>query len=480
MSKYHSNIARRAVLLVTACALTLSACKKNKPDEQPTEGQQQTSAWEGVPEYSELKLREGEPAVEQLGSEAGVKAMKIGDLLVLHKPTPANQVVSAQLYFIGGAQRLDATTTGLEKLALSVAVSGGTASTPKDQFNAQLDAVGASIGSFTDRDYSGVAMKTIVPYFDDVWGLFTQAVLEPAMPADELELARERQLAQIDSLFENPDSQVGHIATQALFAGHPYANLQLGVRETVEEFTRDDLRAWQRALLQPDQMILVVVGDIPEDKLVASVKGTFGKLVPTRPAPPALPAIEAGEPEIVFEQRELPTNYIFGLFTAPAPGTPDYPAMVVAMDYLSDRLFEEVRTKRNLTYAVSAGVSSRRANYGYLYVTATQPTETLEVMLAEVDKLRQNLLTDQHIKETLNVFLTQYYMSQETNSSQAADLADAYIVTGDWREAIAFLEDIRAVKPADIQRVVKTYVKNYHFGVVGPDESKLPAELMKQ
>ena len=54
------------------------------------------------------------------------------------------------------------------------------------------------------------------------------------------------------------------------------------------------------------------------------------------------------------------------------------------MEILSDRLFEEVRTKRNLTYAVQAGLSQRAANYGILYVTAVDPANTLPVMLAEL------------------------------------------------------------------------------------------------
>lgn len=467
---------RRSALaaLLSASALALLALT-------PTlAAAQDDGAWGDIPEQTELSMSEEEPAVEQLGQQDGVSAFRVGELTVLHKPTPANQVVSARLYYIGGTQRLGPETTGLEKMALGLAVNGGTESTSKDDFNAQLDAMGASVSSFTDRDYSGITMKTIVPYFDDVWGLYIQTILEPAMPSDELELARKRQLAQIDSLFENPDSQVSYITTQALFEGHPYAHLQLGTREAVEGYSREDALAWQRAITQPDQMLLVVVGDVAQADLIGRLKDSLGRLQSTRPAPPELPAIEASEPELVFEQRELPTNYVFGLYTAPAPGEPDYPAMVVAMDYLSDRLFEEVRTKRNLTYAVSAGISSRRANYGYLYVTATKPEETLGVILGEVDRLKQETMSQQELTETLNVFLTNHYMGQETNTSQAAELAHAYITTGDWRTALLFLEQIRAVTPEDVQRVVKTYLQNYHFGVVGPDKSALPTELMKQ
>ena len=423
---------------------------------------------QSLPEQAEVAMIEGDPAVEKLGEQDGVTATRVGGLTVLHKPTPANEVVSAQLYFVGGASGLDEATTGLERLTLSVATEGGTDSTPKDAFNARLDSVGASIGSFSDRDYSGIAMKTVVPYFDDVWELYTQSILEPALPKEDIELVRQRQLTQIAQIFDSPDSYVSYLATQALFEGHPYRHTQLGTEQTVSAFTREHLQAWHRGLLDPSKMVLVVVGNVPNADLIDKVKGSLGKLAPGEESAPQLDPVTPGEEHVVYAERDLPTNYVFGLFPGPAPGHQDYPAMVVAMDYLSDKLFEEVRTKRNLTYAVSARLSSRRANYGYLYVTAVDPEKTLDVIFDEVTRLKNEELTEAEITRVLNVFLTGYYMAQETNASQASELAEAYIITGDWRNTTTFLERVRAVTPADIKRVATTYLDDYHVGVVGP------------
>lgn len=154
--------------------------------------------------------------------------------------------------------------------------------------------------------------------------------------------------------------------------------------------------------------------------------------------------------------------------------------MVVGMDLLSDRLFEEVRTKRNLTYAVSAGLSSRTSNYGYFYVTAVDPAATVPVMFAEVEKIKNDGVTAQQLTETLNVFITQYYMGQETNSSQASALADAYILTGDYERAASFLDELGAVTPDDVQRVFKKYVTGVQFGVVGPEPAALDPTLFER
>ena len=483
-------------LALTALGLTLlasPACKKNTPqqvDEPAAEGiaEVDTSAQDdttpssqsSVPPYRELELLQAEAEVERLGSEGGVSAFRVGELMVLHKPTPANQIVNAQLYFLGGSQRLSQRTTGIERFALAAAVEGGSTSTPRDAFNAKLDSMGASISAFSGRDDSGVAMQTILPYFDDTWELLVEAMMQPAMPEDTIELERRRIEARIDSRFENPDSQVSYLATQLLFEGHPYAHDQLGTKEVISQVSREELRAWQRHLLEPNQMLLVVVGDVPEQDLIDKVKKSFGRLVSVRAPLGPLPELDGGAADLTFVERDLPTSYIFGLFEAPSFGDPDFAPLVVAIDHLSDRFFEEVRTERNLTYAVSAGLSGHRANYGYFYVTAVDPEATLPVMFEALDEIRTKPLDAQQIKETLNVHITNRYMRQETNAAQASELAYSYFTTGDWRTSQDFVEDLKRVTPEDVQRVTDKYVKDFHFAVVGPDESAIPLDQIER
>jgi predicted Zn-dependent peptidase len=422
---------------------------------------------EAIPSLEPLGMRDEAPEAEKVGEQDGVEAFEVGDLTVLHKPTPANQVVSAKLYIDGGVTNLTDETAGIEKLALRTVTNGGSESTPKDEFSSALDSMGSSVSSFTGRDYSGYTLRAIGKHFDDSWGLFTEAILEPAMPKDELQTQRKKQLAQISQIRENPNRLVGYTARKLIADSHPYRHLHLGTEQNVKAFERDHLLAYQRSLLNPERMVLVVVGDISTDEVIEKTRNSFGRLESSEWDSPELPLYDAREPAMDGVEKSLPTNYIMGLFPTPSPDNRDYAATKLALSYLSDRLFEEVRTKRNLSYAVASGMSSYRANYGHLYVSAKRPNETLQVIFDQVDQLKNEKLGSDQLQRTRNVFMTEHYMGLETNSNQADSLARAELLKGDWRKHDSLVEQIQQVTPEDVKRVANEYLDNYQFAVIG-------------
>jgi predicted Zn-dependent peptidase len=467
-----------AALVISAGCSTGSTKADEKPAQDQPAGDQQAQKVDerGIPELKPFTLAEEDAEVEKLGKVDGISAFKVGEVTVLHKETPANSVVAARVYISGGSANLTEATAGLERLALNTAVSGGTESHSKDEFNAILDSMGSSVSTFTDRDFSGYAMKSVVDNFETTWDLMLGSIVEPTLPEDELVLQRERHLADIRSLRENPDRLMGYIGTKLMFQGHPYYTLQLGTEENVEAFTRDQVVAYQHALLQPERMTVVVVGNVPEAEIASKVQ-RLAKIQPNMSLEQQeLTEFDADAPEIAIEEKEIPTNYIFGLFAAPSPGEEDYEAMLVAVEYLRDRLFEEVRTKRNLTYAVSAGLADARTNYGYLYVTAVDPDTTMPVIYDEVEKLKQGKVTADQLEQSRNVFITEHYMDLETNGSQASLLARSELIANDWKSQANAIERFKAVTPEDVQRVADKYMKNYHFGIVG-NEAEINNEL---
>lgn len=412
---------------------------------------------------------------ERTGAAAQVSRYVVAGIPVIQKRIAANDVVAVQVYLKGGSSALSATTAGIERF-IGDALTHGTAKYSKDRFSALATSTGTNISAAAGYDYTTFSAQAVRQNWNTAWDLFTQAVLHPTLPAEELEQVRSQIVNELKQHKDDPDAHLGELADSALHAGHAYASEPEGSIEVIEKLTRDDLVKWHQRRLTKSNLLIVVVGNVAREDLAAKITAAFGAL-PAQGAAAARPApITIASRDVLLVKQELPTNYVMGVFTAPAPSDADFPALRVAVRVLSDRLFEEVRTKRNLTYAVSAGMSSRAANRGTLYVTAVNPDTTLKVMLAEVRRLQQEPVPATLLGETVNVFATQYWMSQQTNMGQAGQLGLWELQGGGWENALRYVDRLRAVTPQEIQRVARAYLRNMRFAVIG-DPAKVDRAL---
>ena len=180
-----------------------------------------------------------------------------------------------------------------------------------------------------------------------------------------------------------------------------------------------------------------------------------------------MPQLSFGAPTVAVTARDIPTNYVSGVFAAPSMTSNDIYPMRVASAILQNRVYVEVRVKRNLSYAPDAFLGSQGANTGGIYVTAVDANQAVRVMLDEIARLQTQEISPDEIKATAQQFLTRYYLGQETNAAQAGELAQFELIGGGWRNSADFIEHLRAVTPADVKRVANTYMRNLQFVVIG-------------
>jgi predicted Zn-dependent peptidase len=145
--------------------------------------------------------------------------------------------------------------------------------------------------------------------------------------------------------------------------------------------------------------------------------------------------------------------------------------MRVASAILQNRVYVEVRVRRQLSYAPDAFLESRGANTGGIYVSATDANQAVRVMLDEITRLQSQEINPAEIQATAQQFLTRYYLGQETNSAQAGELAQFELIGGGWRNSADFIDRLRAVTPSDVKRVANTYMRNLQFVVIGNPRS---------
>jgi predicted Zn-dependent peptidase len=303
--------------------------------------------------------------------------------------------------------------------------------------------------------------------FDRSWDIFTDVALHPSFTKEDVALVQARILAGLQGEADEPDGYLQRLQERVAYVGHPYLNRPEGTAENIGRLTADDLRAYHQKIMQTSRLLLVIVGDLDAAQLKTRIAASFGRLPRGDYKPQAPPPLSFTASTVDVTTRELPTNYVQGMFSAPSITSPDIYPMRVASSLLRDRVFEEVRVKRNLSYAPDAFLRNQSANIGGLYVTAVDANQAVRVMLNEIARLQREPIGRDDINAVIAQFLTTYYIGQETNAAQAAELAQYEIIGGGWRNSLVFLEKLRAVTPADVQRVAQKYMRNIRFVVLG-------------
>ena len=443
------NLQMKRKLLLTAYCLLLTLLLA-------ATGQAQTAAPGTAPDYQAVIARQA-----SLVSEFDVNGLR-----VLVKRREGSQTVAVGLFIRGGVENVSATNAGVEAFMLNVATEAS-AGFPRERMRKETSRMGTVISAGVSYDYSSLSMAATRANFDRSWDIFTDVALRPSFTKEDVSLVQSRILAGLQDDADAPDSYLQRLQDRVAYVGHPYLNRPQGTVENIGRLTAEDLRAYHQRIMQTSHLLLVIVGDLDAAQIKARIAASFGKLPRGGYKPQLPPSLSFTSSTVDVTTRELPTNYIQGMFTAPPITSPDIYPMRVASSLLRDRVFEEVRVKRNLSYAPDAFLRNQSANIGGLYVTAVDANQAVRVMLNEINRLQREPIRNDDISAVIAQFLTSYYIGQETNAAQAAELAQYEMIGGGWRNSLVFLERLRAVTPADVQRVSQKYMRNIRFVVLG-------------
>jgi zinc protease len=303
--------------------------------------------------------------------------------------------------------------------------------------------------------------------------------MEPRLDSAEVELIRRQLVAGVRQREDSPDALVEFVADTFAFRGHPYAVAPAGTESSLSAITLQDLKSYHSTQVVKSRMLLVVVGDVSRARMEHLVRGSLGRLRAGSyrwTLPDTLPRVKSS---VLTINRALPTNYILGYYSGPRADSPDYHALRIASAILSGQLFHEVRSRRNLTYAVDAPFIERAASAGGLYVTTVNPELTLDVMRREVLDLQTGTVDPRSLERLILQFITQYFMDNESGAQQADFLARAELYYGDFRRADRFVDELRAITPTDIQRAAVRYMRDIRFVFIG-DARQAPTRIMER
>ena len=278
---------------------------------------------------------------------------------------------------------------GLATLAGELCLRGAGERTSREVIET-LEGAGATWGhtvSATHTSYFGAMVARQLP---SVLPVYVDIMRRPRLPPAEFAAARDMVLQNLAGLEDDP----GHRAMAMLRRLHlpsPWGMPTEGISAEVEAATLADVETFLAARMQPTGLIVAVAGRIDWNAFVDRVTALMGDW---RGEPG--PAVVAGPrgPHVGHVPHESQQTHIALGWSVPPARDDDSAICKAVLTILgggtSSRLFTEVREKRGLCYGVSAGYSSQRdfaTAVCHAGTTAARAQETLDVMLAEIDRL---------------------------------------------------------------------------------------------
>jgi len=356
-------------------------------------------------------------------------------LTIITEPMPAVRSVSLGIWLRTGSRHEREPENGISHF-LEHMVFKGTKNRSAEEIARSADSIGGHLDAFTTKETTGFSIKVLDEHLPRAMNILADLVKNPLLRPEDI--AKESQVIQeeIKMVEDTPDDLVHEIFTQRYWSGHALGRPILGTRRTVGSFNRRRLVAYFRRHYTPNMMLITAAGNLEHRRLVDLVlqelgDAPSGPLLDEGPAPVAHPHIE------LRHKKNLEQAHI-------CLGTPAYHQghekryaayilNTVLGGGMSSRLFQNIREKRGLAYAVFSGLSAfRDAGCFSIYAgtTAGNTRQVIDLTLEELHRLKSDLLGDEELQRAKDYLKGSMLLSLESTSSRMSNLARQEMVFG--------------------------------------------------
>lgn len=405
-------------------------------------------------------------AAPAAAAPAVVEATLDNGLRVLLLEDRRSPIVSVQTWFRVGSRNERRGATGIAHF-LEHLMFKGTARHGPREFARLVEQHGGQDNAFTSQDMTG--------YYVDIAADEVGLVLD--LEADRMQNLRleprqiesERQVVLEERRTRTEDDPSGFLAEEVgalAFRAHPYGQPIVGWAEDIARVPPEEIRAFYRTYYVPGNAVLVAVGDFDAHALLARIRAAF-EAIPRGAEPPPVTAVEPpqrGERRVTVQRpAQLPLVSIG--YHVPNQASDDAPALEVLATLLASgrasRLHRALVQERQIALDAGADYSYLSLDPGLFWLWATalpgQTPETLEAALgAEMERLGREPVSDEELARARNQLEAAFVFADDSVHRRASLLA-RFELAGGWALRTRYLERVRAVSAADVQRVARTY-----------------------
>ncbi len=333
---------------------------------------------------------------------------------------------------------------------------------------ARFESLGASFGGGAGSDGTSFSLTAPVATLADAGALAAQIIRGATYPEDAFQRERKRAADGLQVSLKDPGSLSRYVVRIAMYGDAPYGSQPGGTTESLAAITRDDLITHRASYFHPDAMQIVVSGGINPEQAISVAEQMFGDWVVATPPGP-VPQEAAGEDQpvrtIVIDMPDAGQAAVVAAVRAPARQSEDFFPLELANSVLgggsSARLFEEIRTKRSLSYGAYSGFADR-ADESILTASAQTKNETADevaqIFFDEFERLGSEPLSDDLLNKR-RLYMSGNFARALESSGGFNSIVSTLLQQGlEPAEALKFADRLDAVDSEAATLAARTYV----------------------
>jgi predicted Zn-dependent peptidase len=399
------------------------------------------------------------PDSTDVTESAIVREVLPNGLRLLTERMPQVRSVSIGVWLARGSRHEPQERGGIAHFVEHMLFKGTGTRTAEDIAQA-IDSVGGQMDAFTAKEYASYYIKVLDEHLAFALEVLSDIVMNPRFSADDIEREKKVVLEEIKMVEDTPDDLVHELFTENFWADHPLGRPILGTKETVESLDAEALTRYFRGAYTAPHLIVAAVGNVDHARVRDLVARTFAALpTETTPVAEAPPRVV---PCTIIRNKELEQSHVClgtaGYRQDHKDRYSSYVMNTVLGGSMSSRLFQNVREKRGLAYAVFSGLSAYRDTGSMtIYAGCANDAvgELIDVVIGELRRMKEEPLPDAELRRAKDHLKGSLMLNLESTSSRMSHIARQEIYFDRQFGLDETLEGVERVTPDDIQRVAR-------------------------
>lgn len=367
--------------------------------------------------------------------------------------------------WIGSGSRVESGPENGISHFLEHMVFKGTRNRTAEEIARSVDSVGGGLDAFTSKELVSFNTKVLDEHLPFALDVLADLVLNPLLREEDIEKEKGVILEEIKMEADQPEFVLHEAFLSSFWKGHGLGKPILGTKETVKKFNREMLWNYYERVYSPKNILITAAGNLDHDRIVELVREKFAGLG-ERGMPPVTSAPKNNAAIVMKRKDSLEQVHI-------ALGVPSYPLAhelrfpmyvlnTVLGGGMSSRLFQNIREKQGLAYAVYSELNLF-SDTGYLLVYAGTATETAKQVVSsvveELRALKQDVITEEELRRAKDHLKGSLMLSLESTSSRMSNLARQELYFDRFMSLDEMLEMIEAVTREEVQMIAQEFFR---------------------